>query len=106
MGGQQLLKRVGTLDHIKQRSDVILGDFYTHFNKELTSIDEVIMGLETIHAIVRALGPKGSTLYDSLTVIPIKTVEEMATRVKLYINLEIAKEGRKPIRCQQNRFIK
>lgn len=44
---------------------------------------------------MRALGPGGSTLYDSLSVIPVNSVEQMTTRVKSYIYLEIANEGRK-----------
>lgn len=34
-GGQKLLKSMGMLDHIKQRNDESLGDFYTRFNKQL-----------------------------------------------------------------------
>lgn len=93
MGGIKLLKSVGTLDHIKQRYDESLGDF--RFNKELSGIDQVITGGKTIRAFVKALGPRGFTLYDSLSVIAVNIVEEMATRVKSYIDLEISKEGRK-----------
>lgn len=59
------MKSVGTLEHINQRNDESLGDFYNRFNKELAEIDQVITGGETIHAFVRALGPRGSALYDS-----------------------------------------
>lgn len=41
------------------------------------------------------LGPRRSALYDSVNVIPVNTVEEMMTRVKSYIDLEIAMEMRK-----------
>lgn len=53
------------------------------------------MGGETIHAFVRALGPRGSSLYDKLTVISVNTVEEMTTRVKSYNDLENTKESGK-----------
>lgn len=56
---------------------------------------KVITGGETICAFVRVLGPRGFALYDSLNVIPVNTVEEMEAHVKSYIDLEIAKEGRK-----------
>lgn len=56
---------------------------------------KVITGGETIRAFVRVLGPRGFALYDSLNVIPVNTVEEMEAHVKSYIDLEIAKEGRK-----------
>lgn len=77
------------MDDIRQRSDANLGYFYTHFNKELDNIEHVITGGEIIHAFVIVLGPRGSPLYDNLSVIPVNTFEEMATRVKLYIDLEI-----------------
>lgn len=48
------------------------------FNKELAEIDQVIIGGETIRAFVRALGPKGFALYDSLSVILVNIVEEIA----------------------------
>lgn len=43
---------------------------------------------------MRALGPKGSTLYENLSVISVNIVEEMTTRVKLYIDLQTADESR------------
>lgn len=95
MGEKKLLKGVGTLDHIKQKNDESLGDFDTKFNKELTGIDQVITGDETIRAFLRALGLRVSALYDNLSVIPVITVEEMAVMVKSSIDLEITKEGRK-----------
>lgn len=95
MGGRQLVKSVGTLVHIKQRSDESLGDFYNRFNKELPGIAQVVTSGETIRAFVRALGPKSSALYDSMSDIPVNTVKVMEARVKAYIDLEIAKEGRK-----------
>lgn len=95
MGGRHLLKGVGTLDHIKQMSDESLDDFYNRFNKELAEIGQFITVGKTIHAFVRALLPRVSALYDSLNVIMVKTVEEMAAWVKSYIDMEIAKEGRK-----------
>lgn len=73
-----------------------MGDFYTRFNKELSGIDQVITGGETIHAFVTVLGPRGSALHDSLSVIPVNTIDEMVAQVKSYIDLEIAKEGREP----------
>lgn len=45
-------------------------------------------------AFVRALGPRGSVVYDRLSVIPIHVVGEMVVHVQSYIDLEIAKEGR------------
>lgn len=48
---------------------------------------------ETTRAFVRELGPRGLALHDCLSIIPVNTVEEMATRVNSYINLEIAEEG-------------
>lgn len=39
--------------------------------------------------------PRGSNFYDRLSVIPVNTVKDMGTRVKSYIELEIAKEVRK-----------
>lgn len=95
---------MGTLDHIKQRNDENLGDFYTRFNKELVGIDQVITDNETIRAFVRALGPTCSALYDSLSVIPVNTMEEMAARVNSYIDLEIAKEGRKTYKEMKKEF--
>lgn len=59
---------------------------------------QVITCSETIRAFVRALGPKGFVLYDSLSVVLVNTVDEMATRVKSYIDLEITMEGRKTVR--------
>lgn len=91
MEGLQLLKSVGTLDHIKQRNDESLGDFYTRFKKELADIDQVIPGRETIRAFIRALGPRGSVLYSSLSVIPVNTVKPMMVRIKSYVELEIVK---------------
>lgn len=85
------------LDQFKQISDENLGNFYTRFNTELESIDQVITGGETNHTFMRVLRPKGTTLYGSLSVIPVNTVEARATRVKSYIDLEIVKEGRKMI---------
>lgn len=61
----------------------------------MACIDEIIIGVETIRAFVRALRPRGSALYDSLSVIPANIGEEMATRIKSYIELEIAEECRK-----------
>lgn len=61
----------------------------------MAGINQFIMGGETKRAFVRALGPRGSALYDNLSVISVNTVEEMAARAKSYIDLEIAKEGRK-----------
>lgn len=72
-----------------------MGNFSTRFNKELIGIDQVITGGGTIRTFVRAIGPKGSTGYDNVSVIPVNTVEEMVTSVKFYIDLEITKEGRK-----------
>lgn len=77
---QKILKSVGILDHIKQWSDESLGDFNTHFNKELASITQVSTGRETIVGFARTLEPKGITLYDSLSVIFDNSFEEMATR--------------------------
>lgn len=91
MGGRPLLKSVGTLDHTKQRNDGNLGDFYTCLNIELAGIEQVITGGKTNRAFVRVLGPKGSALYDNLSVIPVNTMEEMTATVKSYIDLEIAK---------------
>lgn len=88
---RHLLKSVGTLNHIKQKNAKSLGNFCTRFNKELARIDQVITSGEKIYAFVRALGPRVSTLYDSLSVIPVNIVEDMTARVKLYIDLEIAK---------------
>lgn len=105
MGGMQLLKSMGTLDHINQRNYESLGDFYTMFNKELLGIDQVITGGETIHVLVGVLGPRVSALYDSPSVIPVNTVEEMVTRVKSYIDLEKAKEGRKVHKEASNKEI-
>lgn len=51
-----------------------MGDFYISFNKELAKIVRVITGSEIIHAFIRALGPKGSALYDSLNVISVNTI--------------------------------
>lgn len=59
------------------------------------SIDQVITGGETIYAFVKVLRPRGSALYDNLSVIPVTVVEEIAVRVKSYIELEIANEGKK-----------
>lgn len=73
-----------------------MSDLYTHLNKKLTSIYQVITCGEIIHAFVRELRAKGTALYDNLSVIPVNTIEEMTTRVKSYIDLEIANEGRKP----------
>lgn len=42
MGGRHPLRSVGTLNHIKQKSDESLGEFYIRFNRELASIDQVI----------------------------------------------------------------
>lgn len=94
IGGRQLLKRVRTLDRMKQMNDASLIDFYTRFNMELSRIDQLITRGGTIRDFVRALGPKGSTLYNSMSVIPVNTVDEMAACAKSYIDLEIAKEGR------------
>lgn len=58
MGGRQLLKSVGMLDHIKQRNDESLNDFNTCLNKDLAEIDKVITDGETIHAFVIVLGPE------------------------------------------------
>lgn len=44
---------------------------------------------------MKALGPRDSALYDSLSVNSVNTLEEMTMRVKSYIDLEMAKEGRK-----------
>lgn len=77
------------MDNIRERSDVSMGDFYTRFNKELTSINQVITERETIRAFVRALGPRRFALYDSLSVIHVTTIKTLATRVKLSIDLEI-----------------
>lgn len=93
MGGRQLLKSVGTLNHTKQINDERLGDFYTKFNMDLSGIDQVITGGRTIHAFMIVLEPRVSALYDRLSVISVNTVEEMAGRVKSYIDLEISKEG-------------
>lgn len=95
MGGRQLLKSGNTLDHIKQNVFESLRDFFTCFNKELTGIDQVITSDEIICTFVRAIGPRGSFLYDSLSVIPVNTIEDMTEKVKSYIDLEIAKEWRK-----------
>lgn len=76
MGERHIIKSVGTLDHIKQRNDASLR-FYMHFNKELVVINQVIIGGETIRVFVRAIGCRGSTLSDSLSVILINTVEEI-----------------------------
>lgn len=98
MGGRQLLNCFSTLDHITQRSDESVGDFYTRYIKDLASDDQVIIGGETIHAFVRALGVRGSAMYDNLSVIPIipiTIIEEMLARVKSYTNLEITKKGNK-----------
>lgn len=95
MGGRQLRKWVDTLDHIKQRNDESLGDIYTQFNKELVRIDQVITGGETIHAFVKDLGAKHSIQYDSQSVIPINTLEDMTVKVESYIDLEIVKKGKK-----------
>lgn len=65
------------------------------FNKELAEIDQVIIGGETIRAFVRALGPKGFALYDSLSVILVNIVEEIAVQGKPYNNLKIINKGRK-----------
>lgn len=43
---------------------------------------------------MRALGPKGSSLYDNVSVIPINIMEEMAPWVKSYIDLAIAIDGK------------
>lgn len=88
------MKGVSTLDHIKERNDESLRDFYTRFTNEFTNIDQVITGREAIHAFGRALGPKGSKLYNSLSIIPINTVEVMTERVKSYIDPEIAKDSK------------
>lgn len=58
MSGRQFIKSVGTFDHIKQRNNESLEDFYTRFNKEIVGIDLVITGGETIRAFIRALGPE------------------------------------------------
>lgn len=73
---------MGTLDHIKQKNDERLGNFYTTFNKELAWIDLVIKSNTTIRTFVMALGPRSLTLYDRLTVIPVNTMEETKARVK------------------------
>lgn len=95
MGSPQLLKSVDILDHNRQRSNGSLGQFYNFYYKELTSIDQVITGGEAVCAFVKALGARGSDLYDSLRVKLVTTVEEMRTSVKLYIDLEIANEDMK-----------
>lgn len=95
MGSPQLLKSVDILDHNRQRSNGSLGQFYNFYSKELTSIDQVITGGEAVCAFVKALGARGSDLYDSIPVILVTTVEEMRTSVKLYIDLEIANEDMK-----------
>lgn len=92
MGIRQLLKSIDALDNIGQMSDESLGYLYTRLNKELTSINQVIMEGETICTFVRALGPRGFSLYDNLSLIPVNTVEEMTVKGKSYRNLEIAKE--------------
>lgn len=51
-------------------------DFYTCFNKELPSIDELIIGGETIRAFLKAFGPKGTALYDRLSIIPINNIDK------------------------------
>lgn len=106
MGKRQFLKCVGTLDHIRQRSNESLVYFYTHFNKELAGIDQVITGDETIRSFVRALGPRGPSLYDIISVMPINTVEEMTARVKSYIDLVITKDGGRPKRNLRRRSMK
>lgn len=50
---------------------------------------------ETIRAFVRTIGPRYSTLYENLSVIPVNTVEEMGVRFKSYTDLEMKKEGKK-----------
>lgn len=98
-GGQQLLKSVDTLDHIRKRKNESLWDFYTYFNKDLASIDQVIIDEgETIRALVRALRPKGTTLYDILSIIPFIMVENMTARAKLYIDQELNKKGKKALK--------
>lgn len=50
------------------------------------------MDSETIRAFVWALGPRGSALYECMSIISVRNVEEMtAARVKSYNELEIAK---------------
>lgn len=66
-----------------QRNDGSLGNLYIRFNKELVRIDQVHQGGETIRAFLRALGLKRCTLYDNLIVIPVNTIEEMDSRVKV-----------------------
>lgn len=93
--------------HINQIKDKSFSDFYTRFTKELAEMDNVIKGDETICTFVSALGLRGFILYDILNVISVNTIEEMEACVKSYINLDIAKEGRKMLkdrkeRCQNN----
>lgn len=59
------------------------------------SINQIITSGETIRVFVNALEPKGSTLYDSLSVILVNVVVEMVVRVRSYFDMEIAKEGGK-----------
>lgn len=86
---------MGTLWHIKQRNDESLSNFYSIFNKELAGIDQVITGGENICAFVRVLSLRGSPWYDSLSIILLNIVEQIAARVKSYIDLKITKEIRK-----------
>lgn len=53
---------------------------------------QVSTGDETIHAF---MGPNGSSLCDNMSGIHVNIVEEIAVRVKSYIDFEIAKERRK-----------
>lgn len=46
------LKILGMLDHIKQKNDESLGDFYTRFSKDMVEIDQVITAGKTICTFV------------------------------------------------------
>lgn len=105
MGGRQLQKSVGTLNNIKQRGDKSLRDFYTtSLQNRRGSICHYTWGN---HSCLRqGTGPKGTILYDNLSVKVVNTVAEMAASLRSYIDLEIAKDDRKAIKDQRSKSMK
>lgn len=103
MSGRQFLKSVTPWTTSDKRATRVWETSTCASTKELTCVDQVITGGESIRAFVKALGPRGSALYGNLCIIPINTIEGMTTIVKSHIVLEIAKEVRKALRNPRRR---
>lgn len=62
VGERQLLKDVGYLDDVYQRSTESLARYYNRFNKNLAKIDQVSTEGEIIQVFFRELGPRVQTV--------------------------------------------